>query len=184
MAEIVCPECGTGSAAGHECCIECGYPFEKAPAGEPVTEAAAAPQPATPAAAQQQAAVTTTPLDLIMRSLESVSLEVRGVRRELEELRDRNSSRPDQAQEGMQKTLADLSGKVDGLIQSQAALKGALQASPPEKKNKKELLAAFFQTLNAPNSMFEYLFYICVAQIIFVIVTLFLTAYIVTLVRG
>ena len=78
--------------------------------------------------------------------------------------------------------MADIAGKLDVITSVTSAKKVDGQADDP-KKTKKELLAAFYKTLNSPNSMFEYMFYLCVVQIVFVIVNLFLVTYIVTLVR-
>jgi hypothetical protein len=72
--------------------------------------------------------------------------------------------------------------KLDELAQFNSK-KEAEAVAIAAKGTKKSLLAAFYKTLNSPNSMFDYMFYITVVQIIFVVVNLFLVAYIVTLVR-
>jgi hypothetical protein len=121
-------------------------------------------------------------LDAMMLSLEAVGKEIGELRGSVGEISGEFDSRIKASTDTTEKTVSALSAKLDAIVASQVAIKAAVQPENP-KKSKKELLADFYKTLNSPNSMFEYMFYICIVQIIFVIVNLFLVAYIVTLVR-
>lgn len=121
-------------------------------------------------------------LDTILRSLSAVALEVKDLQSRVDEIKEELDSRPAPSEDKTEKILADIIGRLDAITSVQNAIKTSVEQETPQKK-KKNLLAAFYRTLNSPNSMFDYMFYICVVQIIFVIANLFLAAYIVTLVR-
>ncbi len=126
--------------------------------------------------------IVTTPMDIILGSLNSVGMEIKELRSKVNEIKQDVNSRITSSEESTQNMLTAIAGKLDAIVAANSAREKAAQTEPP-KKTKKELLAVFYKTLNSPNSMFEYMFYICLVQIVFVIVNLFLVAYIVTLVR-
>jgi hypothetical protein len=121
-------------------------------------------------------------LDTILRSLSAVAIEVKDLQSRVDEIKEELDARPAPSLDNTEKILADVIGRLDAITSVQNAIKTSVQQDTPD-KSKKKLLAAFYKTLNSPNSMFEYMFYICIIQVIFVIVNLFLAAYIVTLVR-
>jgi hypothetical protein len=136
---------------------------------------------AEPPAAQPNVVVMPQ-LDTILRSLSAVAIEVKDLQSRVDEIKEELDSRPAPSLDNTEKILADVIGRLDAITSVQNAIKTSVQQDTPD-KSKKKLLAAFYKTLNSPNSMFEYMFYICIIQVIFVIVNLFLAAYIVTLVR-
>lgn len=175
MADILCVECKSEVSDESGYCPECGYPFENSqPVQENIVDASVDnAQPNT---------VVTTPLDVILRSLDSLRSELEGVRGKIEESSQIMNTHLMTPDDSTQKMLADISTRIDTIAAMQVTMQAALQPDD-HKKTKNALLTAFYKTLNSPNSMFEYMFYICVVQIIFVIVNLFLATYIVTLVR-
>jgi hypothetical protein len=175
MAEIICIECKTSVPGTSEYCPECGYPFDLAP--EEQNNAIA-----SDAGSRDVEANTSSQLDVILESLDSVRLEMAELKRVVSGVQQDDHSHSMISADATQKVLTDIAAKLDSL----AAVKYSKETEDPSdatKKTKKNLLAAFYKTLNSPNSMFEYMFYICVVQIVFVIVNLFLVTYIVTLVR-
>jgi hypothetical protein len=175
MAEIICVECQSTVSDESGYCPECGYPFDSAPVVEEtaVVDEATSTESATGAAASH---------DIIVRSLSSIDSEMKELQEKVDGIRqDLNSSSISSA-ENRQKMLMELSAKLDAISSVQSTIKAAVQPGDP-KKTKKSLIASFYKTLNSPNSMFEYMFYLCVVQVFFVIVILFMAAYIVTLVR-
>jgi hypothetical protein len=177
MADIICAECSATVSDESEHCTECGYPFENAQSDQDNRVSDVESNGDIPSNT-----VVTTPLDILLRSMDSVALEIKGLEGRLDGIRQELSSLSMLSMDTTQKNMAEISAKIDTVVSLQNALKAATPADNP-KKTKKELLAAFYKTLNSPNSMFEYMFYICVVQIIFIVVILFLAAYIVTLVR-
>lgn len=201
MADVICAECKATVSDEPGYCTECGFPFDgRSPetADAAVGETVAVPQDSVAAgeaagteqhgdaaageAAAQPHTVVTTPLDIIVRSLNAVALEVKDLQSRVDEIKQDLDSRPVPSTENAEKMLADIVGRLDAITSVQNVIKTSVEQETQAKK-KKNLLSAFYRTLNSPNSMFEYMFYICVVQIIFVIVNLFLAAYIVTLVR-
>ena len=176
MAEIVCIECKSTVSDESGSCPECGYPFD---AGQGEPEAAAAESETS---SEQPQTVVTTPLDVIIQSINAVGLEIKALQTGVIELQQGLHANLASSESNSARVLADIVNKLDAITLVQSSIKTALQPDPA-KNTKKDRLAAFYKTLNSPNSMFEYMFYICVMQIIFVIVILFLAAYIVTLVR-
>lgn len=201
MADIICAECKATVSDEPGYCTECGYPFDgtqpeqndvaadeavtaqqgETAAGDTASEqqeetAAAEPAPAEPNT------VVTTPLDIILRSLSAVALEVKDLQSRVDEIKQDLDSRPAPKEDNTEKMLADVVARLDALTSVQNAIKASVEQESAQKK-KKNLLTAFYRTLNSPNSMFDYMFYICIVQAIFVMVNLFLAAYIVTLVR-
>lgn len=175
MAEIICIECKTPVSDASGYCPECGYPFDTVPANQSngvVSE---------PSASGQKTIVT-TPLDIILRALDSVRLEMNELRKEVSDMQSGFESRSMLPVDNTSQLLAEIARKLD-MLASDKNTKDTETQVEARKKTKKGLLAAFYKTLNSPNSMFEYMFYICVVQMIFVIVNLFLVTYIVTLVR-
>jgi len=175
MAEIVCAECNATVPDTSEYCPECGYPFDiQAPGQSP---------PATVDADNLHHQVSVTPpSDIILQSLGSVKLEINDLQKSVNAVRQDYESLSKITTDTIQKSLAEITVKLGSLEAVVHAKTAEAQTAPP-KKTKKELLAAFYKTLNSPNSMFEYMFYICIAQTIFIVVNLFLIAYVVTLVR-
>ena len=175
MAEIICTECkaSVSDASGH--CPECGYPFDVMHMGQHDVVA-------NEVNSVQQKKITTTPLDIILQSLDSVRLEINGLHMAVNNIKLGIDSQSISSSENTQRTLTEIAIKLDTMASTKLSTVTTDQSDTPQKK-KKELLAAFYKTLNSPNSMFEYMFYICVVQIIFVIVNLFLVTYLVTLVR-
>lgn len=179
MAEIICTECksSVSDESGH--CPECGYPFDIADTGQQKDQGTVV---AGEVPGVQQKTITTTPLDIILQSLDSVRLEINGLQRAVNDVRRDFDSHSLSSSENTQKVLTEIVGKLDNMSSVIIAREAGAKSETPQKK-KIKLLEAFYKTLNSPNSMFEYMFYICVVQIIFVIVNLFLVTYIVTLVR-
>jgi hypothetical protein len=114
--------------------------------------------------------------------LDAVRLEIDELQKTVNELRQGVSSLLVSSVDDTNKILAEIAKTTETLASLNSKQEAQTQAENPN-KTKKGLLAAFYETLNSPNSMFEYMFYICVVQIIFVIVNLLLAAYIVSLVR-
>ena len=166
MADIICIECKTNVSDASGYCPECGYPFDTAPPGlnsDSVGDAQIA----------QQEGSNTPSLDMVFEALNGVRMEMNDLQKAVAELKQDVSSRSMLSETSTQKILAEISIKLDTIT----------SANESAQSSKKGFLAAFYKTLNSPNSMFEYMFYICVAQILFVVVSLFLIAYIVTLIR-
>lgn len=181
MADILCVECKSEVSDESGYCPECGFPFENSqPVQESIVDATEDVEASMDNA--QPNTVVTTPLDVILRSLDSLRSELEGVRGKIEESSQIMNTHLMTPDDGTQKMLADISTRIDTIAAMQVTMQAALQPDD-NKKTKNALLTAFYKTLNSPNSMFEYMFYICVVQIIFVIVNLFLATYIVTLVR-
>ncbi len=177
MAEIICMECKTSVSDAADYCPECGYPFDLVLEGQ---NAAVTDDAVT----MQQDASDTTPLSELLRSLDSVRLEIHELQRAVSDIKQDFHSHATASADTTQRAITEIAGKLDAIaIVSAKHSREMEDSSDATKKTKKNVLAAFYKTLNSPNSMFEYMFYICVVQILFVIVNLFLTAYIVTLVR-
>lgn len=175
MANVICAKCNLNVSDETGYCPECGDSF-KDDQTEPASTTADAAETAQPKS------IVTTPLDIILQSLNSIGAEVKGLQERVDGI-SRIVSSPSTSEENTQKMLAGLSAKVETLASVLSAMKAASQTEAPPPK-KKELLAAFYKTLNSPNSMFEYMFYLCIVQTVFVVVILFLAAYIVTLVKS
>lgn len=174
MADIICVECKANVSDESGYCPECGFPFDSQSVQiDDVVGEGDTAQPNT---------VVTTPLDIILRSLNSVGLEMKELQGRVDGIRQDLNSHSMSAADSTQKMLTEISAKLDAISSVQNSMRAAVQSAEP-KKTKKQLLSAFYKTLNSPNSMFEYMFYICIVQIVFVIATLFLAAYVVTLVR-
>lgn len=171
-----------------------GVPQDNVATGEPAVAAQNDAVEETASPQQNEAVVAVVPpapepnvvvmpqLDTILRSLSAVAIEVKDLQSRVDEIKEELDSRPAPSLDNTEKILADVIGRLDAITSVQNAIKTSVQQDTPD-KSKKKLLAAFYKTLNSPNSMFEYMFYICIIQVIFVIVNLFLAAYIVTLVR-
>lgn len=166
MAEIICIECKANVSDVSGYCPECGYPFDTACTVQSAVVAGEAES-------IPQKAIDTPPLDTILLSLDSVTREIRELQRTVTEISSADNTR---------NLLEEIGKKLDTLA-AVASIKGTDAPSATPKKSKKELLALFYKTLNSPNSMFEYMFYICVIQVVFVVVILFLVTYAVMLVR-
>lgn len=175
MAEITCMECKTTVSEESGYCPECGYPFDTPLT--PLDNSSSEKAPNDP-----QPAVNDKTVDIILQTLDSVRREINELKNTVVEIRQNTDSHATLTAENTQKALGEIASKLDTMV-SIASIKEAEAKAAPPKKTKKELLAAFYKTLNSPNSMFEYMFYICIVQIIFVVVNLFLVTYIVTLVR-
>jgi hypothetical protein len=175
MAEIICAECKSHVSDDPGYCTECGFPFEKSQTIEENNTA-------TSAESVAPNTIVTTPLDIILQSLNSVGTEIRELRNIIAVNQSDLNSRLMAAENETNTTLTEIAVKLDTIVTAQSAMMTSTRPDSP-KKTKKELLAAFYKTLNSPNSMFEYMFYICVVQLVFVIVNLFLVTYIATLVR-
>jgi len=173
MAEIICIECKSHVSDASGYCPNCGYPFDIAPAGQNSIVVADVNLP-------PQHTDSAPPLDMISQSLASVRVEMSELQRTVTDLKQDFNVHLMPSTDNFQKILTEIVQKLDAI--ASVTRKADAQTDPPE-KTKNKLLTTFYKTLNSPNSMFEYMFYICVVQIVFVIVTLFLVAYIVTLVR-
>ena len=176
MADIICIECKTAVSDTSGYCPECGYPFDSA-----ITDQGSDVADNEERGSQLQT-ITVPPMDAIQGTLDSMRQEMNELQRTVIEIKQDFDSQSLQSTAATQKILAEIVIKLD-IIASAKNAKDVESQSEPPKKTKKELLAAFYRTLNSPNSMFEYMFYICVVQIIFVVISLFLVTYIVTLVR-
>lgn len=179
MAEIICEECKAAVSDESGYCTECGFPFG---GGQTEVKAAAEAEVDAEARVVQPETVVVTPLDIITRSLNSVGVEIKELQDRVAEVRQELVSSSSLSADNTQRMLAEITRRLDGVVSAQNEMKNSLLPDPA-KKSKKELLAAFYKTLNSPNSMFEYMFYICVVLLVFVVVNLFLVAYVVTLVR-
>lgn len=175
MADIICVECKSTVSDESGYCPECGYPFDSTPI---VDDTAAVDE----VISTEPTPAGTPPLDIIVRSLNSIGSEMKELQERVDGIRQDLNSTSLSSTENTQKMLMEFSAKLDAISSVQNTIKAAVQADDP-KKTKKGLIAAFYKTLNSPNSMFEYMFYICIVQVVFVIVILFMAAYIVTLVR-
>jgi hypothetical protein len=195
MAELTCAECKATVSDESGYCPECGFPFEQAAPGQnssAVSVEEVKPLLGTPDVPPEESSVpvtqeppkpnVTTPMDIILRSVDSVALEVRELRSSVSEIRrELDSHLVPPPKDDSQKALSEITARLETIAQVQASISAALQ---PVEPSKKKLLATFYKTLNSPNSMFEYLFYICIVQLLFVIVNLFLGAYIVSLINN
>jgi hypothetical protein len=175
MAEIICVECNSSVSDVSGYCPECGYPFDIEPTG--------LDRPNVKDEGNTcQETISAPPLDIVSPSLDAVRLEIDELQKTVNELRQGVSSLLVSSVDDTNKILAEIAKTTETLASLNSKQEAQTQAENPN-KTKKGLLAAFYETLNSPNSMFEYMFYICVVQIIFVIVNLLLAAYIVSLVR-
>lgn len=170
MAEIICMECknSVSDTSGH--CPECGYPFDIAIAATNGNERHS--QEPEPQIAR----------DRIEVSLDSLKNDIEALQRATNDIRQLSDTSA-QTAANTTSALAEITRRLDALA-SVIASKESGAPADSHKKTLKELLTAFYKTLNSPNSMFEYMFYMCIVQLLFVIVNLFLATYIVTLVRG
>ena len=175
MADIICVECKLTVPDESGYCPECGYPFDSAPV---VEDTAAVDE----AINTEPTTAGTASLDIIVRSLSAIGSAMKELQERVDGIRQDLTSRSLSSAESTQNMLMELSAKLDAISSVQSSIQAAVQPDDP-KKSKKGLIAAFYKTLNSPNSMFEYMFYICMVQVVFVIVILFMAAYIVTLVR-
>ena len=175
MAEIICAECNTTVPENSGYCPECGYPFD-------INANCQTPPSPSDTGKLHQHVSATPPSDVILQSLNSVRIEINELRESVNAVRQDYESLSKTPIETIQTSLTEITVKL-GSLETAVHAKTAGDQAPPPKKTKKELLAAFYKTLNSPNSMFEYMFYICIAQTIFIVVNLFLVAYVVTLVR-
>lgn len=175
MANITCLECNAAVSDTLGYCPECGYPFDSATTNQNI-------DCAVDEEAARQQTITASPVDTIQETLDSIRQEMNELQRTVTMIKEDFDSHSLQSTAATQKILAEIIIKLDTIASAKNAKGAEAQAEPP-KKTKKELLTAFYRTLNSPNSMFEYMFYICVVQIIFVVISLFLVTYIVTLVR-
>lgn len=205
MADIICIECKSTVSDASGFCPECGYPFDTPLAGqkdvatsiesvaeeniiegtvtadtvilESAVESTVAEEPNSP----EIAANIQIP-EVIQQTLTSINSEIANLQIAVTEMKQNFDSTTAASTDNTQKSLSALALKLDEILQYNGRKEAEAQAIAA-KETKKGLLASFYKTLNAPNSMFEYMFYITIVQIIFVIVNLFLVAYIVTLVR-
>jgi hypothetical protein len=202
MAEIVCIECKSTVSDALAFCSECGFPFDStlAEQQEIAVSSAAAVTGAADAkgavadvagafadtvAADQDASHTATAIplpEILQRSFEPLMVEMGELQRALADIKQNFDTHATISAEHTQKALTDIALKLDELARFNSIKEAEAQAITA-KETKKGLLAAFYKTLNSPDSMFDYMFYISIVQIIFVVVNLFLVAYIVTLVR-
>lgn len=177
MAEIICMECKAVVSDASGYCPECGYPFHS-----DLPELNVIAVPPDEAIGTPQEAITTPPPDLLLQSLNSMRVEMNELQRTITDIKQNFDSHAVFLAENTQKTLSAVAVKLDEVILYNNKKEAEAQAIAA-KETKKGALAAFYRTLNSPDSMFEYMFYITVVQIIFVVVNLFLVTYIVTLVR-
>lgn len=164
MADITCIECNASVSDASGYCPECGYPFNSVindANNDIVGDALIIPQQYMP----------TEQSDKIPGLLDSIRADIHELQRTVDEIKQDFASQSSVSAANTQKTLTEVTMKLDTI------------ASALPKETKQKLLAAFYKTLNSPNSMFEYMFYICIVQIIFVTVSLFMVAYVVKLVR-
>ena len=202
MAEIVCIECKSTVSDALAFCSECGFPFDSTLAEQQkiAVSSAAAVTGAADAegtmahvagafedtvAADQDASHTATAIplpEMFQRTFKPLMAEMGELHRALADIKQNFDSHAAISAEHTQKALSDFTLKLDELVRFNSIKEAEAQAIAA-KETKKGMLAAFYKTLNSPDSMFDYMFYISVVQIIFVVVNLFLVAYIVTLVR-
>lgn len=180
MADIICIECKTTVSDASGFCPECGYPFDSALPEQENIIAAAEDEIATP---QETITTIRTPAtEVLLPILDSIRVELNELQRSISGLNRDSAANAATSAENSQKVLSEIRMKLDALVLFNSEKEAEAQATAAKSINK-SLLAAFYKTLNSPNSMFEYMFYITVVQIIFVVVNLFLVAYIVTLVK-
>lgn len=175
MADIICIECKTTVSDASGYCPECGYPFDSAlpDQNNGVT---------SEVNMELQETIDTPQLDIVLRSMKAVSADMKELQMTVDAIKQELDSRAIASTDNTQSILAEITRKLDAITSASSAKSSDIQKDSSE-KTKKELLATFYKTLNSPNSMFEYMFYISVVQIVFVIVNLFLVTYIVTLVK-
>lgn len=180
MADIICMECKATVPDASGFCPECGYPFDSALPEQEAVFAAADDQSAT----QQETytAITAPSPDILLQTLDSMRTEMNALQRIVADFKQDSAENTAESAEQSQKVLSEITMKLDALALFNSKKEAEAQAIA-SKATKTGLLASFYKTLNSPNSTFEYMFYISVVQIIFVVVNLFLVAYIVTLVR-
>lgn len=180
MADIICIECKTTVSDASGFCPECGYPFDNTISGQEIVVATAEDTIALPA--ETDDTITTPATEALRPILDSMRVELNELQRSVSDFKQDSAANAATSAENSQKVLAEITMKLDSLAlfnsEKEAEAKAATVIA-----TKKSLLTAFYKTLNSPNSMFEYMFYITVVQIVFVVVNLFLVAYIVTLVK-
>jgi hypothetical protein len=180
MADIICIECKTTVSDVSGFCPECGYPFDSALPEQETIIAAAEDEIA---ALQETIATISSPSpEVLLPILDSIRVELNELQRSVADLKRDSGANAATSAENSQKVLAEITMKLDALALFNSEKEAEAKATAVI-ATKKSLLAAFYKTLNSPNSMFEYMFYITVVQIVFVVVNLFLVAYIVTLVK-
>lgn len=171
MAEIVCVECKTTVPDLSGYCPECGYPFDAAGMAQDSVAAGNAE------VVQQKtvAAVAPDPASHSMDLLRSEIIELRGAVGDIKLTFDSQTAK---SAEDTLRLLTEVNGKLDAIASAKSAQEKEAQAAAKKKESPDATKSAGFS-----NAMFEYMFYMCIAQMVFVIVNLFLVAYIVTLVR-
>lgn len=177
MADIVCLECKTTVSDETGYCPECGYPFE-----------GVLPELQEIAAADEVQETVTECLhavnpESLQQTLDSIRAEINVLQSTVTDIKQNFDTNLTSSAENSQKILVEMTSKLDNIVQYNSKREAEVFAEAEKKDKKTGLLAAFYKTLNSPNSMFEYMFYITIVQIVFVVVNLFLVAYIVTLVR-
>ena len=186
MAEIVCIECKSSVSDALAFCSECGFPFPfNGTIAEQQEIGVAGDAVEVDAAANKDVAHITTTIpssDMLQQTFDSLVTEMGELKRTITEIRQSFNSNSTISAENVQNALSAITLKLDELIQFNREKEAEAQAIAAKEANK-GLLATFYKSLNSPSSMLDYMFYISVVQIIFVVVNLFLVAYIVTLVR-
>jgi hypothetical protein len=171
MAEIVCVECKTTVSDLSGYCPECGFPFDAA-GMEPDSGVAGN------AEVLQQKGVEVVSPDTFSQSLDLLRAEVMELRGAVGDIRQSFDSQAAKSAESTLKLLSEVNGKLDVMASAKSAQEKEALATAQKKPSSETPKTAGFS-----NAMSEYMFYMCAAQLVFVIVNLFLVAYIVTLVR-
>ncbi|MDD2366426.1 MAG: hypothetical protein PHN84_09705 [Desulfuromonadaceae bacterium] len=184
MSEIICIECKNAVSDESGFCPECGYPFES---GIQDTENIKVTDKPVDnninGEFYSQAAFNTVSPDLFQQALDSINLNITRLQSSIENAAQNFDSITSKLTENNQKTLSEINLKLDEVVAFKLKMETEAQAVSGKDGLKDLLKTAFNKILNSPGSMFEYMFYMAIIQIIFVVVNLFLVAYIVTLVR-
>lgn len=183
MADIICIECNAAVSDDSGYCPECGYPFDTPTVEQKEPASSDIFADNNPDTILEPLLVEAIPgIDILQQTLDSIRGEIAELQRSTTEIRNEIDTKASISADSTRELLSAVTLKLDEIVLYNAK-KEAEALAATAKETKKGLIAAFYKTLNSPDSMFEYMFYITVVQVIFVIVNLFLVAYIVTLVR-
>jgi hypothetical protein len=108
MAEIICIECKEHVSDALGYCPNCGFPFDL----EPVEQMQAA---AVETQATEQTMIESPSLDVVMRSLDAIRLEMNGLQRAVADLKQDVSAQTVQSRDGNQQLLTEVVHKLDTL---------------------------------------------------------------------
>lgn len=176
MAEIICIECKNSVSDASGFCPECGYPFnlEK--------EYNIQVNKLSPSTGHHVEITELTP-EIFSHSMDSLKREINDLEAIMKDIKLEINKFSQASVDNTSEILTNVNNSLKSITASISSINDLSHKEKPE-KSKKEIFSAFCKSLNSPSTMLEYMFYLCVAQITFVIVILFIAAYIVTLIRS